>query len=73
MCITVNRRGKYFWDGQGQSDMCNKCDKVWEEWQSEQWTSSKSFEQLTKREDIVVSRDGHSWLSVFASVFASVS
>ena len=33
----------------------------------------KSFEQLTKHEDIVVSRDGHSWLSVFASVFASVS
>ena len=63
MYITVSRRGKCFWDGRPCATIsvtkCKKDGKVYAEGVPE---SERGFKHLTEREDMVVSRDGHSLL-----------
>ena len=58
MCITVSRHGTCFWDGSSCATKCED-DKAYAERVEE---SEQGFEHFTEREDMVVSRYGHSLL-----------
>ena len=63
MCITVCRRGKYFWDGRPCATIsvtkCEKDGKAYAERVHEVLESERDFKHLIERENMVVSGDGH--------------
>ena len=56
MCITVNRRGTCFWDGQPCATKCEKNGKAYVERVP---GSERGSEHLTEQEDMVFLRDGY--------------
>ena len=78
VCIAVSRRGKCFCDSRSCATIsvtkCEKDGKAYAErvhWIPE---SKRYFEYLTKREDMVVSQDGHSLLCLAAALsYSSIS
>ena len=66
MCITVSRRGKCFCDSRPCATVsvtkCEKDGKAYAERVHSVTESERRFKHLMEREDMVVSRDGHSLL-----------
>ena len=63
MCITVSRLGKCFWElGHVQQQVLTKFEKDGKAYVEIVAESELGFKHLTKRMDMVVSRDCHSLL-----------